>query len=69
MLLLPTSELFNGETKVGNDEEAFAECLKAKGVKGMAKNVREGRVHHQFAFLCTRIFVSVLEIWWGYLGD
>ena len=53
MLLLPTSEFFNGETKIGNDEELFAECLEAKGAKDMAKCVREGRVHHQFAFLCN----------------
>lgn len=53
MLLLPTSEFFNGEIKIGNDEELFAECLEAKGAKDMAKCVREGRVHHQFAFLCN----------------
>lgn len=53
MLLLPTSDFFSGETKIGKDEESFAEILEAKGKSDMAKCVREGRVHHQVAFLCT----------------
>ncbi|KAI4765208.1 hypothetical protein E4T52_02539 [Aureobasidium sp. EXF-3400] len=61
MLLLPTSEFFNGKTEIGKDEEAFARCLEAKGAGDMAKCVREGRVHHQFAFLCTLDFCLGFE--------
>lgn len=53
MLLLPTCEFFNGTTEIGKDEESFAKCLEAKGASDVAKCVREGRVHHQIAFLCT----------------
>jgi hypothetical protein len=61
MLFLPTSDFFNGETDIGKDEEVFAKCLDAKGAKDMAKCVREGRVHHQFAFLCTLDFCLSFE--------
>lgn len=61
MLLLPTSEFFNGKTEIGKDEEAFAECLKATRAEDMAKCVREGRVHHQVAFLCTLDFCLGFE--------
>ncbi|KAI4842306.1 hypothetical protein E4T44_07386 [Aureobasidium sp. EXF-8845] len=56
MLLLPTSEFFDGETNIDKDEVLLAECLEEKGAKEMAKCVREGRRHHQFAFLCTLDF-------------
>jgi hypothetical protein len=61
MLLLPTSDFFNGEVKIGKDEALLAECLEEKGAKEMAKAVREGRVHHQFAFLCTLDFCLSFE--------
>jgi hypothetical protein len=61
MLFLPTSEFFAGETGIGKDEEVFAACLDARGTKEMAKAVREGRVHHQLAFLCTLDFCLSFE--------
>ena len=53
MLLLPTSDFFNGNSNIGKEEQFFAECLEEKGAKDMAKSVRNGRLHHQLAFLCT----------------
>jgi hypothetical protein len=61
MLLLPTSDFFNGDTNIGKDEEDFAECLEEKGANDIAKAVREGRLHHQFAFLCTLDFCLPFE--------
>jgi hypothetical protein len=61
MLFLPTSEFFDGETGIGTDEEVFAQCLDARGAKDMAKCVRQGRVHHQLAFLCTLDFCLSFE--------
>ncbi|KEQ72268.1 hypothetical protein M436DRAFT_73976 [Aureobasidium namibiae CBS 147.97] len=53
MLLLPTSDFFNGESRIGKEEQLFAECLEERGAKDLAKIVRNGRLHHQLAFLCT----------------
>lgn len=53
MLLLPTWDFFQGLGQIGEEEELFARCLEAKGAFDMANFVREGRKHHQFAFLCT----------------
>jgi hypothetical protein len=61
MLFLPTSEFFAGETGIGKDEEVFADCLEEKGAEDMARAVREGRVHHQVAFLCTLDFCLSFE--------
>jgi hypothetical protein len=68
MLLLPTSEFFNGETGIGKDEEVFAECLDARGADDMAEAVRGGRVHHQLAFLCTLDFCLSFEDLVGVFG-
>jgi hypothetical protein len=61
MLLLPTSDFFNGSSEIGEDEEILAQCLEDKGDGDMAKCVREGRLHHQFAFLCTLDFCLPFE--------
>ncbi|KEQ59546.1 uncharacterized protein M437DRAFT_78000 [Aureobasidium melanogenum CBS 110374] len=53
MLLLPTWDFFQGLGRIGEEEQLFAKCLEAKGASDMASFVREGRKHHQFAFLCT----------------
>jgi hypothetical protein len=68
MLLLLTSEFFNGETGIGKDEEVFAECLDARGADDMAEAVRGGRVHHQLAFLCTLDFCLSFEDLVGVFG-
>lgn len=53
MLLLPTSDFFHGDSRIGKEEQLFAECLEERGAKDLAKIVRNGRLHHQLAFLCT----------------
>jgi hypothetical protein len=68
MLLLPTSEFFSGETIIDKDEETFAKCLEAKGAGDMANYVREGRIHHQVAFLCTLDFCLSFEDLVGVFG-
>lgn len=53
MLLLPTSDFFNGDSRIGKEEQLFAECLEERGAKDLANIVRNGRLHHQLAFLCN----------------
>lgn len=53
MLLLPVSDFFDGVDSIGEEEELFAQTLERKGASGIAEIVRNGRLHHQFAFCCT----------------
>ncbi|KAI4726013.1 hypothetical protein E4T49_06215 [Aureobasidium sp. EXF-10728] len=53
MLLLPVSDFFEGHNEIGEEEELFAKCLEERGGSDLAGLVRNGRQHHQFAFLCT----------------
>ncbi|KAK6006744.1 hypothetical protein QM012_005752 [Aureobasidium pullulans] len=61
MLIFPISDFFEGKCEIGQDEAQFAECLEEKGASNLANIVRNGRVHHQFAFLCTFDFCLGFE--------
>ncbi|OJZ85866.1 hypothetical protein ASPFODRAFT_81709 [Aspergillus luchuensis CBS 106.47] len=64
VMLLPVSDFYEGVNTVGKDESTFADILEAKGNKGLADIVRNGRLLHRFQFCCGYDFAD----WDGFLG-
>ncbi|KAK9438659.1 Protein kinase-like domain protein [Metarhizium brunneum] len=62
--LLPVADFYNGKNSLGDDETIFAQLLEAKGRQDLAQFVRNGRLHHRFAFCCG----YDLADWDGFLG-
>ncbi|KAH9904130.1 hypothetical protein F4778DRAFT_734090 [Xylariomycetidae sp. FL2044] len=62
--LLPVGKFYKGAINIGEDEVIFARLLEDKGHPELAGYVRNGRLQHQFAFLCG----YDLNDWVGFLG-
>lgn len=65
MMTFKTHEFFTGVNSLSEDEEALAETLEEKGRPDLAKYVREGKIHHRFAFCCGADFLRWEEDFLG----
>jgi hypothetical protein len=52
IMLFDVAEFYDGSNALSADEEAFAKLLEQKGRFDLTGHVRDGRVHHRFAFCC-----------------
>ncbi|PYH38142.1 uncharacterized protein BO87DRAFT_326429, partial [Aspergillus neoniger CBS 115656] len=64
VMLLPVSDFYDGVNTLGGNESTFADILEAKGNKGLAEIVRNGRLLHRFQFCCG----YDVSDWEGFLG-